>query len=141
MVKNMANGNYTTVSRTKILEYLSMNCDRAVNVQDIYGYLLEKEINVNITTIYRYMDKLTKDGNVMKYSSKEGQQAVYQYVKPDANCSEHLHLQCVKCGSICHLDKKTTDKLKNLVNSNHLFSIECKNSIIYGKCKICQDND
>ena len=133
----MATGNYTTISRTRMLEYLEQNSGRTVNVHDINHYLAENGYEVNVTTIYRYLDKLCKDGRVMKYVAENGTQAVYQYVEPSHHCDEHLHLQCVKCGAICHLDCSFMDEITKHVMADHGFSIQCKNSIIYGLCKKC----
>ena len=46
-------------------------------------YLKKHDSEVNLTTIYRYLDKLAKDGTVIKYVAEKGCQAAYQYVEPD----------------------------------------------------------
>ena len=135
----MANSNYNTVSRTKMLDYLVSNKDKAVTVQDINQFLVEQGCGVNITTIYRYLDKLSKDGRVLKHASEDGNLAMYQYIDPTSKCDEHLHLQCVRCGKVCHIDCDTMDMFKDNVMSNHGFSIQCKNSIIYGMCESCNN--
>lgn len=88
----MAGNGYATTSRKKILEYLMANSDRTVTVTDIDQYLKKHDNEVNITTIYRYLDKLAKEGTVMKYVAEKGSQAVYQYVEMGHHCEEHLHL-------------------------------------------------
>lgn len=130
-------GNYNTISRTKILEYLVEHHDKTVNVQDINQHLQEAGYGVNITTIYRYLDKLTKEGRVQKYASGDASQAVYQYVEPTSHCHEHLHLQCVKCGAIHHLDCPEMNEFSEHIQKEHGFQIQCKNSIIYGVCEKC----
>ena len=122
----MAGNGYATTSRKKILEYLMANSDRTVTVTDIDQYLKKHDNEVNITTIYRYLDKLAKEGTVMKYVAEKGSQAVYQYVEMGHHCEEHLHLKCVSCGCIIHLLK------------DHGFTLQCKNSIIYGLCRECR---
>ena len=72
----MAGNGYATTSRKKILEYLMANSDRTVTVTDIDQYLKKHDNEVNITTIYRYLDKLAKEGTVMKYVAEKGSQAV-----------------------------------------------------------------
>ena len=116
----MAGSGYATNSRRKILDFLKNNSDRTVTAADIDQYLKRNGDAVNITTIYRYLDKLATDGTVMKYVAEAGGKAVYQYVELGQHCEEHLHLKCVKCGCIIHLDcgfmmrlqstsKRTTD--------------------------------
>ena len=93
----MAGSGYATNSRRKILDFLKSNSDRTVTAADIDQYLKRNGYAVNITTIYRYLDKLATDGTVMKYVAEAGGKAVYQYVELGQHCEEHLHLKCVKC--------------------------------------------
>ena len=137
----MAGNSYTTASRTKILEYLKKNGDRTVNVNDISNYLKENQSEVNITTNYRYLDKLAKEGTVIKYVAEKGNQAVYQYVEQGHHCDEHLHLKCVKCGCIIHLECDFMREIAEHIKKDHGFELQCKNSIIYGMCSKCQENE
>lgn len=132
----MADG-YTTQSRTRILDYLKNQSGRTVDVNEIRRAMAEEGNEVNITTIYRYLDKLTSDGTVMKYVAENGTRAVYQYVGERRHCEDHLHLQCTKCGCIIHLDCRFMDEIAEHVLREHGFSIQCRNSIIYGLCEKC----
>lgn len=128
---------YTTQSRSRILEYLKSQSSRTVDVNEIRRAMAEEGNEVNITTIYRYLDKLTSDGTVMKYVAENGTRAVYQYVGERRHCEDHLHLQCTKCGCIIHLDCRFMDEIAEHVLREHGFSIQCRNSIIYGLCEKC----
>ena len=129
--------NYNTAGRNRILEFLVENSMRAVNVNEIHDALQAQGNDVNITTIYRYLEKLASEGQVMKYVAQDGMRAVYQYVEKDHHCTDHLHLQCTKCGAIIHLDCHFMDEFSNHVLMDHGFRIQCKNSIIYGLCEKC----
>ena len=129
---------YTTVSRTKILEYLKNNSNRTVNVSDISDYLKSNMCEVNVSTIYRYLDKLAGDGTVIKYVAEKGSMAVYQYVETGHRCEEHLHLKCVKCGSVIHMECDFMKEISEHIKDHHGFDIQCKNSMIYGVCKNCR---
>ena len=121
----------------RILEFLRSRSDRTVDVNDIRRALASEGNEVNITTIYRYLDKLTADGTVLKYVAENGTRAVYQYVGERRHCEDHLHLQCTKCGCIIHLDCHFMDEIAEHVLKEHGFSIQCRNSIIYGLCSKC----
>ena len=138
--RNMPGSGYATISRKKILEFLKKNSDRTVAVADIDHYLKAQDCEVNITTIYRYLDKLAKDGTVIKYVAEKGNQAVYQYVELGHHCEEHLHLQCVKCGKIIHLECEFMDEISEHILKDHGFKLQCKNSILYGMCSACQES-
>lgn len=135
----MAGNGYATASRKKILEYLKNNSSRTVTAADISLYLKEQDSEVNITTIYRYLDKLETDGTVMKYVAEKGSQAGYQYVELGHRCEEHLHLKCVVCGGISHLECAFMDEISEHILKDHGFVLQCRNSIIYGTCKACRE--
>lgn len=136
----MARSEYTTSSRTKILTYLEDNKNRAVNVNDIAVYLKEKNHTVNVTTIYRYLDKLEKEGLVLKYVAEKGTMASFQLVEQGKNCHEHLHLKCVKCGGVSHLECGFMQDISEHVLKDHGFLLQCENSVLYGVCKNCVQN-
>ena len=137
----MANNGYNTAARSRILGFLKENKDRTVNANDILNWLNDQGNDVNITTIYRYLEKLTESGEVMKYIAENGTRAVFQYVGEKQHCEEHLHLQCVRCGAILHLDCDFMDEISEHVMNEHGFRIQCRNSIIYGECNRCLEKD
>lgn len=134
----MAGSGYVTASRRRILEFLKNNSNCTVTAADIDEYLKENDSEVNITTIYRYLDKLANEGTVMKYVAEKGAKAAYQYVESGHRCEEHLHLKCVKCGCIVHLECAFMDEISEHINRDHGFALQCKNSILYGTCKNCR---
>ena len=60
-----------------------------------------------------------------------------QYLKKHDN-EEHLHLKCVSCGCIIHLECAFMDEIAEHVLKDHGFTLQCKNSIIYGLCRECR---
>lgn len=134
----MAGSGYATASRKRILDFLKKNSERTVTVADIDAYLKECDSEVNITTIYRYLDKLASEGTVIKYVAEKGGKAVYQYVEQGHHCDEHLHIKCVKCGCIVHLECDFMDEIAEHILQDHGFALQCKNSILYGICEKCR---
>lgn len=134
----MAGSGYATASRKRILDFLKKNSDRTVTVADIDDYLRKSDSEVNITTIYRYLDKLASEGMVIKYVAEKGGKAVYQYVEQGHRCDEHLHIKCVKCGCIVHLECDFMDEIAEHILRDHGFALQCKNSILYGTCEKCR---
>ncbi|MCD8363194.1 MAG: transcriptional repressor [Lachnospiraceae bacterium] len=128
---------YATASRRKILEILKGSRDRTLTASEIDAMLRKQDSPVNITTIYRYLDRLEEDGTVLRYTSEQNGQALYQYVDRDGHCQEHLHMKCVKCGRIYHLDCDFMKEIAEHIQKDHGFSLQCRNSILYGVCKDC----
>lgn len=129
---------YVTASRKNILEYLKKNTDKTVTVSDISLYLEEANCDVNVTTIYRYLEKLVREEKVIKYVAEKGRQAAFQYVEQGHGCMEHLHLKCTGCGNIIHLECDFMSEIAAHIKKEYCFSIQCRNSIIYGLCGECE---
>lgn len=137
----MAGNGYATVSRKKILDFLKQSSERTVTAAEISAYLKEQDSEVNITTIYRYLDKLEREGTVMKYLAEKGSQAGYQYVELGHRCEEHLHLKCMECGRIIHLECAFMEEIAEHIRRDHGFLLQCKNSILYGTCRECRQRE
>ena len=128
---------YKTNNRSKIMEYLIANRDKAVSISEIDDFLKAEKYIVNITTIYRYINKLEEDHQVLKYVDMESGKTTYQLKQDESNCDEHLHLKCQKCGKVFHLDCDFMEEIKKHVRKDHGFNMECHNSVIYGVCQNC----
>ena len=130
---------YSTVCHKKITEYLSENKDKVVTVNDIDCYLEEQGTKVNSSTIYRYLNRLSDEGLVMKYVAKKGEMSSFQYTGDKVrNCREHIHLRCVRCGKIIHLDCEFMEELSNHIMEHHGFKLQCESSVLYGVCEECR---
>lgn len=134
----MAEKAYKTNNRARIMDFLENNKEKTVSVGDIQKHLDATDNHVNVTTIYRYLDKLEQSGEVIKVSSKDDGKSSYQLVDRNNNCGQHLHLKCNKCGKLIHLDCGFMDEIANHVFMDHGFSIACENSIICGLCEDCR---
>ena len=133
----MSDFGYRTVSREKIRAYLEANRDRTVSASDIDAYLRAEGHPVNITSIYRFLERLRADGEVMVYTDASGKKSVYQDAAPDGGCQEHLHLKCTKCGEVIHLERDCMESIAGHIAKDYGFAVQCRNSIIYGLCAKC----
>ena len=96
---------YRTKSKDAIMTYLEMHTEHSFSAYDVNAYMQEKGIQVNLTTIYRNLDKLTESGEVLKYKTAEDECCRYQCAKPHAHCHEHIHMQCRACGKILQIGR------------------------------------
>lgn len=133
----MKNIGYSTEKRAWILKYFEEHQDREVCVNDILRFLEKNGINVNITTIYRNLDKLIEQGMVLKTVHGKKEQATFQYIKGKEGCCQHLHMKCKLCGKIWHLDCGFMKEIASHIGEEHGFVIDCKESYIAGVCRSC----
>ena len=130
---------YSTISHIKIMKYLQDNVDRLVTVSDIEDYLKAEGIAVNNSTIYRFLNKLSDSGELLKHNKSGNAMSEFQYVGSDSHdCHEHLHLHCIKCGRIIHLECSFMNDIRTHIMNHHGFTIECENSVLYGVCENCK---
>ncbi|MCO7152398.1 transcriptional repressor [Anaerobutyricum hallii] len=100
----------------------------------------KKEISVNTTTVYRLLDKLCAENIIIKYSDINSDKAVYQYAGEKGHCREHLHLKCIKCGKVMHLDCGFMDELREHIMEEHHFQLQCSGDLLHGLCEECAKN-
>jgi len=132
---------YQTNVRNTIDECFDINYERTINFNDINNYLLERGIKVNKTTIYRYLDKLLKTEKIKRYLDEDGKQSGYILVLSDHCMNSHIHLKCVKCNKIIHLNCKFNNEMLDYISKEYKFEVDCKQTIVYGICDECKNND
>ncbi len=132
-------GGYATKTRQVILEYLIINRTRTASVNDILAYLhtAQGDEVPNITTIYRYLDKLCAEHRVMKYAGEKGEKAVYQFMEEGETCANHLHLKCSSCGQVTHMNCGFMEEVRGHLMVSHGFTLNCEGSMLYGVCSKC----
>ena len=128
---------YNTKSRKLILYFLESKADTTVSVGDIMEYLKTVGESVNQTTVYRYLNKLTKEKKVLKFSEDDGGKAVEQIAGHKHCCDGHIHIQCIKCGKLLHLDCDFMEGFKEHLKEEHNFALKCESSLLYGVCSEC----
>jgi len=130
---------YRTKNRQMILSYLRQNSNRTVCVNDIYKYLKENMMEVNLTTIYRYLDKLVSEKQLVKYAADQGDKACYHYVDQKNDCLNQLHLQCKTCGELFHVDADFMAEMEKQFQEQFGFTVDYTSSILYGTCNKCKE--
>ncbi|MBK5200515.1 MAG: transcriptional repressor [Spirochaetaceae bacterium] len=136
----MSNG-YNTKSKNTIIEILKTNKETALCAESILEVFNQKCQKVNITTIYRNLDKLEKEKIINKFPASDSHKALYQIACHDLKNEEHLHLQCSQCGKIIHLDCEYMKKFIQHIKDYHEFDLTCDKSILFGLCQVCKNKN
>lgn len=128
---------YNTRQRAEILDFLKSNPDKNLSIDDITLALSTQDIKVGKTTIYRYMDKLTKEGRVRKYKVENSKSAYYEFISDHHGCLDHYHFKCTNCGHLLHVDCEMMDDVFSHMQSHHGFVADNAKTVIYGLCSNC----
>ncbi len=126
--------NYNTKQKKQLEEIIENIGDNHFTAEDVLEKIKTQGKNVGLTTVYRHLDKMVKDGVLRKYLSAAGESACYQAV---GSCGEHFHLKCTKCGKLFHLSCKSLDIINDHVLNEHGFSIDPSKTVFFGVCKEC----
>ncbi len=133
----MIKSSYNTLSRSAIDGIFVGNKDKSYSVIEIVSILHEIGIDVNKTTVYRYVTKLCENNVLIKFVAEKGEKTLYKYNDKNLGCDNHLHLKCSVCGKIEHLGCNDMDEFKTHILKEHGFYLNCASSVLYGTCKKC----
>ncbi len=122
---------YSTKQKRDILDLIK-KLDKDFTAKDIYNDFGGK---IGLTTIYRYVESLEKDGTILRVSMGD-KMARFQYVEP-CNNADHFYLKCEKCGSLEHVECEKTRGLTEHILKNHHFIPTDTKLIINGFCAKC----
>lgn len=126
--------NYNTKQKKQMEEIIASVGDKHFTAEDILEKTKEQGKSVGLTTVYRHLDKMVKDGVLRKYLSHAGESACYQAT---GNCCEHFHLRCTQCGKLFHLSCRSLEVINDHVLNQHGFSIDPSKTVFLGICKEC----
>lgn len=135
----MLQKSYHTKTSDLIAQFIQTKMDHGFTAAELSAFLKKNGVDVNKTTVYRNLDKMTESGKLTKHKSMVADGFVYQTAEEDSHCEEHIHFQCCKCGSVIHLsDKKTEQYLKALSKELGL-QINLNLSSLNGLCQKCRN--
>ena len=121
-----------TPQRIMILSAIE-NSDSHISAEEIYSQIIAKYPNVNISTVYRTLELLTKLGLVTETNLGEGRLRYHPAEK-----GHHHHLICRECGAIIDLDESLLAPLKGALLREYRFSADLKHLAILGRCVSCR---
>ena len=135
----MRSSSYNTAGKKALIEYMAQNAHRQFTVDELFAALCDAGASVGKSSLYRLLEKLVNDGAVRKFKESELASSAFQYVGNDEECCRHLHLKCADCGKLVHLECPNSIELLGHIYEEHGFSIDSKKSVLYGRCKDCQN--
>ena len=126
---------YHTDGRQQLLDFLRRNAERPHTIDEIAA-ALPPERAPGKSTLYRLMTDLVADGTVRRFVRGNSRQFTYQLFGGD-DCHAHLHLKCVDCGRVVHLDHDISAYVEErLLRQNH-FAADERATMLWGRCETC----
>ena len=128
---------YKTKPRNLIIEYLKANADTRFTARDILNAVKDKGDGLDRSTVYRNLERLCKEGKLVKYKETDVNASCYQYSEAHESCHEHMHAQCSECGRIFHLDNSIFKSAAKKMTEEYGIEIDYGKSVIICVCDKC----
>lgn len=128
---------YKTEQKRLLLDFLESNSDNSYTIDRIVEELRAKDNAPGRSTVYRLMTKLVEEKKVHRFSDEGSRSFLYRIVADD-HCRRHLHLKCLQCGKILHLDRATSDALLDRVRAVKDFAVNEEETLLFGNCAECR---
>ena len=120
-----------TPQRLAVYQYLKSTNEHP-SAEIIYNALQATYPTMSLATVYKSLKTLVEVNLVQELNVGEGN---FRY---DANCFEHCHIQCVKCGKVEDLMNLPLPNLNSIVEENSDYKVNWNKVLFYGLCKECQ---
>ena len=129
---------YQTEQKKRLWDFLRHNKDAAFTIEELaIGIRAEQgKQTPGKSTLYRQINKLVEDGKVKRIVKENSRHFVYQITEEDG-CDSHLHMKCVSCGKLFHLDDELSRELLDRVQRNSAFSVRAESTVLFGECALC----
>ena len=128
---------YNTKQKQILIDYFIKNSDKHYSIKEITDAVSDYKIGKS--TVYRLIDKMTKDGSVRRFNGNDGKSVLYQYIGNNHGCDKHFHLKCTKCGLLIHLECEYMNRFNKHIEADHKFEIDNSKTLIYGICSNCNE--
>ena len=123
------------------MEFLKQNSDKRFTAAEVFENVNKSPNSINLTTVYRNLDRLCEQGELVKFQEPSHDAWYYQYSDKHKHCDLHMHAKCSECGKIYHLESDFVEEFEERVNSVYGIDIDTSKTIIVGRCKDCQETD
>lgn len=121
-----------TRHRIEIFELLK-NEDQPVSAEQVYNRLFEKNISINLSTVYRILDMLSESELVTRINISTDNKTLYEY-----NCNVHRHyLVCLSCNKIFTVKNCPLADYEKDIEKETGFNVTGHKLSLYGHCQNC----
>ena len=104
-----------------------------ISAEEIYTQVLAYYPHMNISTVYRTLELLSKLGLVTETDMGDGRVRYHSIRK-----GHHHHLVCQKCGEIINMEESIPSPLWAEIQQRYNFKVNMKHLAFFGLCSKCQ---
>ena len=125
---------YRTRQRDRVIGFFRDNPHRCFTAKDIIGELSPE---LGEATAYRLLKRLSQEGVLRRFIPDGAEGASYQYA---GDCGGHIHLKCLGCGRLIHMECRKMGEMEEHLKVDHDFTVDRSKTVLYGLCKRCRSS-
>ena len=126
---------YETNQRKQLLAFLREHADETFSAAQLAVRMAGE--GISRSAVYRNLADLEADGLIRRVAQSGSKRSCYRYLGA-AECKDHLHLSCSRCGAIYHMDHPATHSLIDSVMQDSDFAVDSGATVLYGVCARCR---
>ena len=121
---------YKTKQRDEILGVFRDNPEKCMSAREVAAM-----VDAGEATVLRALSALTEEGLLRRFSADAKGSAQYRL---NTCADEHIHLKCLGCGRLIHMDCGFTENIREHFMKDHDFMLDSSRTVIYGVCGDCR---
>ena len=121
-----------SATRNSIYQYLCGTKEHP-SAEMIYNDLKGDLPNLSLGTVYRNLKQLEEIGRVIRVTT------VDNHERYDANCEDHVHLVCERCGRVIDIMDADINAAKAACNLSDGAKIKHIQIVLNGTCESCSE--
>lgn len=102
-------------------------------VDEIQACVMQTSPTINKATVYRTMNRMVEDGEVIRISGDDG---TFHY---DATLDAHYHILCEECGTLSDVDMPVLTQIDRLFPPDSDFEVTGHDVLFRGICSACRE--
>ena len=129
---------YQTRPRGQLLSFLRENPEKDYTAEELAQELSSRygDDAPGKSTVYRLVSKMAEEQLLHKSEDTNTRSALYR--KAGEHCHEHLHLKCLDCGRLMHMEEQQSAALLKEIFKQNGFTVDEYHSVLFGRCG-CRD--
>lgn len=116
--------------REAIKDYLSHTKEHPT-ADMIYMSIRTTHPNISLGTVYRNLNLLAEQGEIMKINCQDGSDRF------DGNPRPHYHFLCKSCGKVLDIEMESIDHINKVAGADFDGKIEGHVTYFFGMCPSC----
>lgn len=124
---------YNTKQKESILECIKENSEEYMTIQELYDELIKKGQKVGLTTIYRNLDKLEVENEIVAINIEGYNGTCYKYLSDN----KVFYIKCEECGKLVPIQCPELSSLYVHLQEEHHIQINPIKTMFYGRCESC----